>query len=250
MLNSGSLGSPWITERVIPDPSRPRRQTPSIRTSPVALPAELELSLGLDKVGQSRRILQRLLDQDTKQFNHRHIELGGSNLQSPMEIRRNVEREPLDPSLGKSVRRDHRGMVHLSLFTCFCVSVCNDRGVLRNRLALQALSTVSPIGEGPPMQLTVGGRILRATAAFQSYWKLAAERQRDFLPPAAGRTAPVDRRPGPVDPSVHQRLPSVGPSQPVLDQRRDLRRPGRRALNGPSSAAVQDLQSDRNVEAH
>jgi len=41
-------------------------------------------------MAKGRRILKRLLDQDTKQFDHRHIELSGPNLQSPMEICRNV----------------------------------------------------------------------------------------------------------------------------------------------------------------
>jgi hypothetical protein len=40
------------------------------------------------------------------------------------------------------------------------------------------------------MQLTVGGRVLRATAAFQSYWKLAAERQQMFFRRLRGESPP------------------------------------------------------------
>ena len=40
------------------------------------------------------------------------------------------------------------------------------------------------------MQLTVGGRVLRATAAFQSYWKLAAERQQMFFRRLRGEPPP------------------------------------------------------------
>jgi len=46
------------------------------------------------------------------------------------------------------------------------------------------------MGDGPPMQLTVGGRVLRATAAFQSYWKLAAERQEMFFRRLRGEPPP------------------------------------------------------------
>ncbi len=37
------------------------------------------------------------------------------------------------------------------------------------------------MNDSPPMQLVVGRRVLRATEAFRSYWRLAAERQRIFF---------------------------------------------------------------------
>jgi hypothetical protein len=40
------------------------------------------------------------------------------------------------------------------------------------------------------MQLSVGGRVLRATPAFRSYWKIAAERQRMFFRRLAGEPPP------------------------------------------------------------
>jgi hypothetical protein len=40
------------------------------------------------------------------------------------------------------------------------------------------------------MQLSVGGRVLRATPAFRSYWKIAAERQRMFFRRLAGAPPP------------------------------------------------------------
>jgi hypothetical protein len=39
---------------------------------------------------------------------------------------------------------------------------------------------VSLVDESAPMQVKVGHRVLQGTAAFRSYWELAAERQRIF----------------------------------------------------------------------
>lgn len=43
------------------------------------------------------------------------------------------------------------------------------------------LPTVNMMRDVQPMQVAIGRRVLRATAAFSSYWRLAAERQRIFF---------------------------------------------------------------------
>lgn len=46
------------------------------------------------------------------------------------------------------------------------------------------------MSEGPTMQLSVRGQVLRATPAFRSYWKIAAERQTMFFRRLAGEPPP------------------------------------------------------------
>ncbi len=51
-------------------------------------------------------------------------------------------------------------------------------------------ATVSLRNDGPPTHLTVGTRVLRATVAFRSYWRIAAERQQMFFRRLRGEPPP------------------------------------------------------------
>ena len=64
-------------------------------------------------------------NQRPKQLDHRDVELGGTDLQRSVQIHREVESEPLDTTLDRSVRRGHYREATwfcIPVFTCFCVA--------------------------------------------------------------------------------------------------------------------------------
>jgi 5-hmdU DNA kinase-like protein len=134
---------------------------------------------------QSRGFLHCVIEKFAKQVSHRHIELGGADLQCPVHVDRQVERQSFHPTARTRARLCHGGNlldpVRVSVSTDFSASVCQDRPYgFALRLASHPPRMVTLVDEGAPMQVKVGHRVLRGTAAFSSYWELAAERQRIF----------------------------------------------------------------------
>ena len=92
-----------------------------------------------------------------------------------------------------------------------------------------------------------GGRVLKTTPVFDTYWRFASERQEMFMRRVHGEHAAVDGGPDPQRASLHEHVPSVGPGEPVPDPPRDLRGLAEARGGLLPNDPVQALQQDRDV---